>query len=86
MGDDSHPLKVSLKCCPLEEDLEALNAHLIDINLPSFQRLFVFAIQSLKCIFFIFFIFCIYIYIYFFFIFFFYMNLFMKHVGLCCYL
>ncbi len=49
-----------MKYCPLEEDLEALNAHLIDINLPLFQRLFVFAIQSLKCIFFL------YIYIYFF--------------------
>ncbi len=70
-GDDSHPLKFFLKYCPLEEDLEALNAHLIDINVPLFQRLFVFAIQSLKCIFFVFY---------------FFMNLFMKHAGLCCYL
>ncbi len=44
------PRRVSLKYCPLEEDLEALNAHLIDINVLFFQRLFVFAIQSLKCI------------------------------------
>ncbi len=76
-GDDSHPLKVFFEVLPSGRRFR-LNAHLIDINLPMFQRLFVFAIQSLKCIFFIF----LYIYI----IYFFLMNLFMKHVGLCCYL
>ncbi len=61
-GDDSHPLKVFFEVLPSGRRFR-LNAHLIDINLPMFQRLFVFAIQSLKCIFFIF----LYIYIYIFF-------------------